>query len=137
MIRFQTFLYAAVLACPAIASIPADAQTVPAQMQPGGIVPQAADGTKAPPPAMPQPGAVVGSAADAPAVAAQADGQPVITPGQGSPDRSGQQPSQAQAVPTPPAAAPSPAAVAAAPSSGSSMMPENPTRRTPEPPTIR
>ncbi len=102
------------------------ALTIPlAQAQTGGVVPQAAEGSKTPPPPGQQPGAVTGSAADAPAVAGQADSQPVITPAQN------QQPSQAQAVPVPAPSSPP------KPSANTLEMPESPTRRTPEPSTLR
>ena len=85
MTRFKPLLLASALAAFSLSAPLAQAQT-------GGVVPQAAEGSKTPPPPGQQPGAVTGSAADAPAVAGQADSQPVITPSQ---DR---QPSQAQAM---------------------------------------
>ncbi len=118
MTRFKPLLLVSALAALSLSAPLAQAQT-------GGVVPQAAEGSKTPPPPGQQPGAVTGSAADAPAVAGQADSQPVITPSQ---DR---QPSQAQAMPVPAPASP------AKPSANTLEMPESPTLRTPEPSTLR
>jgi len=91
MARFRALMLAGAIASLWTFSIPAESLA-----QAAGVVPQPAEGTKAPPPPSPQPGAVVGSAADAPAVAAQADSQPVMTPAEDAKPIPSQ-PSQAQA----------------------------------------